>query len=107
MVEEMANEDADLKNKKTKVYKTNYTEEERAILNEKQRKWKHNNLREAQKAAHEAIENGEDVWFTKTKRSDPHQMLRASEIKDWGLSSSIVNYDLKKGTPGYYVDKIL
>ena len=61
------------------------------------------------KRAHDAIKNGEDVYLTGESKQDERKMVRASEIKDWGLSPSLVKScdDLKKGEPGYYASKIL
>lgn len=101
MAEEMENEDTASKNKKPF-----YTEEERLANNAKILEWKRTKLKAAFEAAHEAIENGEDVWITGKIRNSEDRMIRASEIKDWGLSSSITR-DLKKGDAGYYASKIL
>ena len=93
MAEEMGNEDTVSKNRKRKA--------------ENQRRWANNIKQQLAENFAEADRNGTDVWLTSKNRKDPDQCIRASEIKEWGLSCMPEVQRAKKGDPGYYVDKIL
>ena len=98
MAEEMENEGMGLKNN---------SEEYRLRHNANQKRWTHKLNQEVIEAAQQAIENGKDVWLTSQKRTNYNQCIRASEIKDWGLSNTPEIRKLKKGDAGYYESKIL
>ena len=98
MAEEMENEDTGSKSK------FKYTREKH---NANQRRWANNIKQQLAENFAEADRNGTDVWLTIKNRKDPDQCIRASEIKEWGLSCMPEVQRAKKGDPGYYVDKIL
>ena len=106
MAEEMENEDMVSKNKPRK----NASKKDPEFVkrhNENQRRWAHKLKQETAEAAQRAIDEGQDVWLTPNKRTDYNQCIRASEIKEWGLSNMPELRPAKKGDPGYYADKIL
>ena len=102
--EETENEDMGSKNRKNASQKD---PEFIARHNENQRRWAHKLKQEVAEAAQKAIDEGKDVWLTSQKRTDYNQCIRASEIKDWGLSNTPEVRELKKGDAGYYESKIL
>lgn len=93
MAEEMENEDTVLKNK-------------RARKAANQRRYRKDLQERAAQSFAEACENGTDVMLTASNYKDG-QYLKASEIKEWGLSNMPELRPAKKGEPGYYADKIL
>ncbi len=105
MAEEMENAETGSKNKRKNA--SNKDPEFVARHNANQLRYTHELKKETMEAAHKAIDEGKDVWFTSRKRTDYNQCLRASEIKDWGLSNLPEVRELKKGDAGYYESKIL
>lgn len=75
--------------------------------NANQRRWANELKTQTAERIAQAIDNGEDVWLTSTKRTNSDQCIRASEIKEWGLLNTPELRPAKKGEPGYYADKIL
>lgn len=103
--EETENEDMGSKSKRKDASKKDPEFLKRHNAN--QRRWANQLKQEVAEAAQKAIDEGKDVWLTSQKRTDYNQCIRASEIKDWGLSNTPEVRELKKGDAGYYESKIL
>ena len=105
MAEEMENADTGSKNKRKNASKKDPEFVKRH--NENQRRWANKHKQQLAENFAKAVEEGTDIWLTTKKRTNSDQCIRASEIRDWGLSNTPEVRPLQKGDPGYYASKIL